>query len=402
MALSAGVRLGPYEIVAPLGSGGMGEVYRATDPRLRREVAIKILPAGLANDPERLRRFEQEALAAASLNHPNILAVYDIGVHPSMGSAEATPYIVSELLEGGTLRETLESGSVPVRKALDYAVQVANGLAAAHEKGIVHRDLKPENLFVTRDGRVKILDFGLAKLTQSESAPVAVTNLRTGVQQTEAGVIVGTVGYMSPEQVRGAAADSRSDIFSFALVLYELLSGRRPFAAPSAVETMHAILTQDTPDLVRRDGPVPPALDRVIRRCLEKNPEQRFQSARDLAFNLEALSSDSAARMTTTAAAGPPRRRSRALPAMVVGLLVVAAAAAGFLAASRTGRQASPTYTRLTYRRGTVQSARFAPDGQTIVYSAAWQGQPTGLFSTRVGSAQSRSLEIGGPGRYDF
>jgi hypothetical protein len=396
MALSPGVRLGPYEIVAPLGSGGMGEVYRATDPRLRREVAIKILPAGLANDPERLHRFEQEALAAASLNHPNILAVYDIGVHPSTGSEEAMPYIVSELLEGGTLRQTLESGSVPLRKALDYAVQIANGLAAAHEKGIVHRDLKPENLFVTRDGRVKILDFGLAKLTQPESAPLAVSNLRTGVQQTEAGVIVGTIGYMSPEQVRGVPADPRSDIFSFALVLHEMLSGRRAFAAPSAVETMHAILTQDPPDLVRPDGPVPPALDRIIRRCLEKNPEQRFQSARDLAFNLGTLSSDSDARMAPAATTAAPRRRSRALPAVVVGLLVVAAAGAGFLASNRFGGPRSPTFTRLTFRRGTVQAARFAPDGQTIVYSAAWQGRAPEVFSTRVGSTEARSLELTG------
>jgi serine/threonine protein kinase len=369
----------------------MGEVYRAVDPRLRREVAIKILPTGLAGDAARLRRFEQEALAAASLNHPNILAVYDIGVH------DDAPYIVSELLEGGTLRQTLSSGASPVRKVLDYAVQIANGLAAAHDKGIVHRDLKPENLFVTRDGRVKILDFGLAKLTQKESAPSHVTNLLTAAPDTEPGMIVGTVGYMSPEQVRGEQADHRSDIFSFALVLYELLAGRRAFAAPSAIETMNAILTLDPPDLVRPDGIVPPALDRVIRRCLEKSPEQRFQSARDLAFNLQALSSDSDARIATppTAATRLSRSRSRALAAVVIGLLVVVAAGAGFLTASRLAQSPLPTYTRLTFRRGTVRSARFAPDGQTVVYSAAWQGQPVELFSTLPGSSQPRGLGSG-------
>lgn len=366
----------------------MGEVYRAIDPRLRREVAIKVLPAGLAGDAARLRRFEQEALAAASLNHPNILAVYDIGVD------QDAPYIVSELLEGGTLRQTLASGASPVRKVLDFAVQIASGLAAAHEKGIVHRDLKPENLFVTRDGRVKILDFGLAKLTQKESASADVTNLLTVVPDTEPGMIVGTVGYMSPEQVRGEPADHRSDIFSFALVLYELLAGRRAFAAASAVETMNAILTQDPADLVQPDSAVPPALERVVRRCLEKSPEQRFQSARDLAFNLEALSSDSGSRSAPSPgpATSISRTRSRALAVAGVVLLATAAAGAGFVAARRVAQPTLPTFTRLTFRRGTVRSARFAPDGQTVVYSAAWQGQPVELFSTLPGSSQPRAL----------
>src|SRR5262245_8707325 len=243
MGLSPGVTLGPYEILAPLGAGAMGEVYRANDPRLRREVAIKVLPAAFATDPARLRRFEQEALAAASLNHPNILAVYDLGLHPSTGSGQASPYIVSELLEGTTLRDAIGVDPLAARTALDYAAQIARGLAAAHDKGIVHRDLKPENLFLTRDGRIKILDFGLAKLTQAESVAAASGATRLTVAAgTEPGMIVGTVGYMSPEQVRAETADHRSDIFAFAVILYEMLTGRRAFHGTSAVETMHAIL----------------------------------------------------------------------------------------------------------------------------------------------------------------
>src|SRR5437773_2656559 len=218
--LRAGTRLGPYEILGPLGAGGMGEVYRASDPRLQREVAIKIMPAAVADSPERLRRFEQESLAAARLNHPNILAVYDVGRDAGV------PYVVSELLVGATLREAINGGPLPLRKALDYAVQMARGLAAAHDHGIVHRDLKPENVFVTKDGRVKILDFGLARLT-SPAVPAGVTQLMTAAPPSEPGMILGTPGYMSPEQVRGETADHRSDIFSFALVLYEIVSGQR-------------------------------------------------------------------------------------------------------------------------------------------------------------------------------
>ena len=389
MALTPGAKLGPYEVTAPLGAGGMGEVYRASDPRLRREVAIKVMPPGLAADPARLRRFEQEALAAASLNHANILAVYDIGVH------DAAPYIVSELLEGSTLREVLADGALPVRKALDYGVQIATGLAAAHDKGIVHRDLKPENLFVTRDGRVKILDFGLAKLTQADPTLASASKLLTAVADTEPGMIVGTVGYMSPEQVRGAAADHRADIFAFAVILYEMISGRRAFRGPSAIETMNAILKEDPPELAQTDRAIPPALERIIRRCLEKNPEQRFQSARDLSFNLEAVSSDSGQRVAS--AVGTPIARQRLSPAWIAGLLLVAVAAGGGYWAARVVRASpQPVFKRLTFRRGTVQSARFAPDGQTIVYSAAWQGSPLELFSTRLDSIEARSL--GTPG----
>jgi serine/threonine protein kinase len=240
VALEAGSRLGPYEVVGLLGSGGMGEVYRARDPRLEREVAIKVL-TGEVVDSDRLRRFEREARAASALNHPNVLAVYDVGAH------EGAPYVVSELLEGQTLRVRLEGGALPVRKALEQALEIAHGLAAAHDKGIVHRDLKPDNVFITEDGRVKILDFGLAKLTRAPLVEEA--DQRTATQPTEAGVVMGTVGYMSPEQVRGEGVDPRSDIFSLGAVLFEMLTGTRAFRRPSAAETMNAILKEDPPEL---------------------------------------------------------------------------------------------------------------------------------------------------------
>src|SRR6266542_3036360 len=269
MTLTAGSRLGPYEILAPLGAGGMGEVYRAKDPRLGREVAIKVLPASFSADPDRLRRFEQEARAAGILNHPNITAIHDIGSH------DGSPYVVTELLEGETLRSRIATGALSTRKAIDYAIQIAHGLAAAHEKGIVHRDLKPENLFVTRDGRVKILDFGLAKLKQPEAGAEPQTNLPTGTAGTEPGVVLGTMGYMSPEQVRGKPADQRSDIFAFGAILWEMLSGRRAFHGDTAADTMTAILTKEPPDLSGKDAAIHPGLDRIVRHCLEKNPEER-------------------------------------------------------------------------------------------------------------------------------
>ena len=289
VTLPPGTKLGDYEVKGLLGSGGMGEVYRARDTRLARDVAIKVLPSFLSRDAERLRRFEQEARAAAALNHPNILAVFQ------MGSYEGTTYLVSELLEGGTLREELQRGPVPLGKAVDCGVQTARGLAAAHEKGIVHRDLKPENLFVTKDGRVKILDFGLAKLLRERTTFDQSTAMaRDG---TEPGVVMGTVGYMSPEQVRGEAADHRMDIFAFGAIFYEMLSGKRAFQKPTAAETMNAILNEDPKDISEMVTNLPPALARAVHRCLEKNPEQRFQSASDLAFALEAkLSLDSTAR----------------------------------------------------------------------------------------------------------
>src|SRR5271166_3482222 len=286
MPLAAGTKLDGYEVLGLLGAGGMGEVYRARDPALKREVAIKVLPSFVSQDPDRLRRFEQEAQAAAALNHPNILAVYQFGVF------ESAPYMVSELLEGSTLRELLRHGAIPIRKAIDYGVQIAHGLAAAHDKGIVHRDLKPENLFVTKDGRVKILDFGLAKLTQRQPEPDG--SLPTITQKTDPGMVMGTAGYMSPEQVRGKTVDHRTDIFAFGAILYEMLTGKRAFQRSTSAETMTAILNDDPPSMLQIVQSTPPGLQRVVHRCLEKNPEQRFQSASDLAFALEALSDSGA------------------------------------------------------------------------------------------------------------
>jgi len=319
VSLSASARLGPYEIVAPIGAGGMGEVYRARDTRLDRDVALKVLPAAAAADPDRLRRFEQEARATAALNHPNILAVFDVGADGGVN------YVVSELLEGETLRERLKIGAIPPRKAVEYAAQMARGMAAAHEKAIVHRDLKPENLFLTRDGRLKILDFGIAKLLAP--AVAEQTMAPTIDLGTTPGVVLGTVGYMSPEQVRGLPADHRTDIFSFGAVVYEMLSGRRAFAGATHADTMSAILSADPPEMIDAAHPVPAILDRLARRCLEKNPEERFQSARDIAFNLDAISTigghDTAGMAAMDVPAAPARlRRGWVAAALALGLPV--------------------------------------------------------------------------------
>jgi serine/threonine protein kinase/Tol biopolymer transport system component len=394
MPLIQGTKLGPYEILGPLGAGGMGEVYRARDARLSREVAVKILPASFASDPERLRRFEQEARATGQLNHPNILAVYDAGTH------EGTPYVVEELLEGETLRGRMQGAPVPARKAVDYARQIAQGLAAAHQKGIVHRDLKPENLFVTNDGRVKILDFGLAKLTRPEGSGASLTG-RSGDSPTEtptrvetgAGVVLGTVGYMSPEQVRGQPTDQRSDIFSFGSILYEMLCGRRAFAADSPVESMNAILKQDPAPLSRFSPEIPPGLERIVQHCLEKSPDERFQSARDLAFHLEALSSASTSVVLPhpgkLTARGP---RVRLISALVLGAIAVAAAY--FAGRSTRPPELQVNYSQMSFRQGSIFSARFTPDGETVVYAASWDGRPVELFTTHPGSPESRSLGL--------
>src|SRR6266540_1551808 len=317
LALSPGTRLGPYEIVSAVGAGGMGEVYRARDPRLSRDVAIKVLPASFSNDPDRLRRFELEARAAGVLNHPNIIAVYDVGSH------EGAPYVVSELLEGETLREVLADGRLPPRQAIDFALQMAQGLAAAHDKGIVHRDLKPENLFITKDGRVKILDFGLAKLTRPETEAGPLTEAPTATAGTEPGVVMGTLDYMAPEQVRGKPADVRSDIFSFGAILYEMLSGRRAFRRDSAADTMSAILKEDPPDISPAKRDISPVLERIIRHCLEKKPEQRFHSAHDLAFDLSAAASESGLTRPRLPARTPLLWAGAALIALVAVLAVL-------------------------------------------------------------------------------
>jgi serine/threonine protein kinase/tetratricopeptide (TPR) repeat protein len=304
VTLSAGNRLGPYEILAPLGAGGMGEVYRARDTRLDRDVAIKVLPESLASDRHALDRFEREARAVATLSHPNVLAIYDFETH------DGVRYVVTELLEGSTLRGHLESGTVSPRKAIEYAMQIAQGLAAAHEKGIVHRDLKPENVFVTRSGHVKILDFGLARTLVAAAGENAST-AGTLAEATEPGTILGTVGYMSPEQVRGALADARSDIFSFGTVFYEMLTGRRAFRADSAVETMSAILTEEPPEFSDSGArAIPTGIERIVRRCLEKSPLERFQNARDLGFAIEAVSGLSTAETSTSADPGTEARAS--------------------------------------------------------------------------------------------
>jgi Tol biopolymer transport system component len=384
MSLATGTRLGPYEIVSPLGAGGMGEVYRAHDSRLGREVAVKVLPASFALDAERLRRFEQEARATGALNHPNILGVYDIGTH------EGAPYVVSELLDGETLRTRIGDVPLPQRKAVDYASQIAKGLAAAHDKGIVHRDLKPDNLFVTRDGRVKILDFGLAKITEPPAVD-SETGLATAGPQTGAGTVLGTIGYMSPEQVRGQKVDHRSDIFSFGVVLYEMLTGRRAFQGDSAVETMNAILKEDPAQAPDGGPPLPAPLDRIVLHCLEKSPEERFQSARDIAFDIEALSGTS----SQIALKAPAAERRRWLRPVALALVAAAGGAALFAAGRSTAKPpGSPAFEPLTFRRGSVSYAKFAPDARTIVYAANWEGGPLELYSTQPGSPESRSLGL--------
>ncbi len=388
MSLNSGTKLGPYEILTPLGAGGMGEVYRARDSRLDRIVAVKVLPASFSADADRLRRFEQEARSVAALNHPNILAVHDIGTH------EGAPYMVCELLEGETLRARMHGGVLSPRKAVELAIQIAEGLAAAHEKGIVHRDLKPENIFLTKDGRVKILDFGLAKVARSGSEQNAAQTLTAvEVALTEAGQVLGTAGYMSPEQVRGLAVDHRSDIFAFGAIFFEMLSGKRAFSRDTAAETMTAILKEDPPELTQLNRNISPALERITRHCLEKSPDQRFQSARDLAFDLDALSqhSTSSAGMVAKPTASQ-RLRQFQLP--IVLLLVAMGVGLGYLLGHRTKPSSEITYHQLTFRKGTVLSARFAPDNRTIIYSAAWGGSPPELFSTRQDSIESRPVGL--------
>ena len=388
MALTSGTKLGPYEILAPVGAGGMGEVYRARDTRLGREVAIKVLPEALAKDAERLQRFEQEARTIAVLNHPNILGIHDIGNH------DGTPFLVSELLEGQTLREKLEAGPLPLRRAIEYALGIAQGLAAAHDKGIVHRDLKPENVFITREGRVKVLDFGLAKLLRPEQSRDTVATLASPA--TLPGMVMGTVGYMSPEQVKGGASDARSDIFSFGAVLYEMLSGKRAFKCDTSAETMTAILREEPADLTETGWQGPAALQRILTRCLEKNVERRFQSASDLAFAIESLSGSSSATSASpiSQAVGPPKTPRPWLTWAAAGLGVLALVAAVWAAGRRSAAKPQPRFTRLTYQQGYLSNARFAKDGQTVVYSAQWGNDPLQIYSVRTEFPQSTKVDL--------
>jgi len=381
VTLAAGSRLGPYEILAPLGAGGMGEVYRARDTKLDREVAIKVLPEKLAQDAAALARFEREAKAVAALSHPNILGIYDLG------RDDGVTYAAMELLRGETLRQRLEEGSLPQRKALEYGLQIAHGLAAAHEKGIVHRDLKPENIFVTAEGRLKILDFGLAKVGTAQAEETKSPT----VAATEPGTVMGTVGYMSPEQVRGKPADPRSDIFSFGAVLYEMLSGDRAFRGESAAETMAAIAQKDPRELAESGGRFPTAIERILRHCLEKRPEERFDTAHDLAFALEtAMGAPSA---TTQVAPAVARKRAWLKPALGV-LAIAAALVAGLFLGRRLGAPTAPSFRQITYHRGFIKSARFAPDGQTVVYGSTRRDEPLRVYSTRLDSIESRSLDL--------
>ncbi len=370
----------------------MGEVYRAKDTRLGRDVAIKVLPEKLARDAERLQRFETEARVIAALNHPNILSIHDIGTY------EGAPYLVSECLEGQTLRMELSGSALPVRRIVDYGTQIAQGLAAAHDKGIIHRDLKPENVFVTRDGRVKILDFGIAKLVLPEASSDEVATLDAG--PTSTGIVLGTAGYMSPEQVRGEPVDARSDIFELGAILYEMLFGQRAFRRDTSAETMTAILKEDPPELSLTGKTTSPALERIVRRCLEKKPLQRFQSARDLAFNLEGLTGVSSTSATSVIAgvgiaAGEKKTSGKRMMMLAAGALLLALLLAGSWMLGADSRSVPPpTYHQLTFERGLVYAARFAPDGPSIYYSASWNGEPVQLYSTQSDNPESRPLNL--------
>ena len=423
MPFSAGVRLGPYEIVSPLGAGGMGEVYRARDIRLGRDVAVKVLPASMAQDPERLARFEQEARATAALNHPNILALYDIGTSASTGAMGA-PYLVAELLDGETLRHRLDRGALPQRRAIEVATQIAAGLAAAHDKGIAHRDLKPENVFVTTDGHVKILDFGLAKLTaapakaghyvsgppafdSAQARGVGYDDVHTALATapgTSPGVVLGTVGYMAPEQVKGMPADHRSDIFALGAMLYEMLSGRRAFQRDTAPETMTAILNEEPPELSLSQQSVSPALDRIISRCLAKSPSERFQSTRDLAFALEGLSGQSdlsaASGERRTPRTAPTRGRERAL--MLVVILLLLTTAALVYVVWRPAATPVVAFTVAAPAESVMQAFALSPDGRTLAYVAAPRGQQPAVFVRRLDSVDAILLAGTEGGRNPF
>jgi serine/threonine protein kinase/Tol biopolymer transport system component len=364
VTLTPGTRLGSYEIAAPLGAGGMGEVYRAHDTKLQRDVAVKVLPESLAHDPAALARFEREARAVAALSHPHILAIHDLG------KEDGVAFAVMELLEGETLRERLAGGPLPQRKALELAREIAQGLAAAHEKGIVHRDLKPENLFLTRGGRVKILDFGLAR--QLAPASSDDTHSPTVPRQTDPGTVLGTVGYMSPEQVKGLAADQRSDIFSFGAVLYEMLTGRRAFQKPTAAETMTAILREDPPEPSATGVHLPPALERIVRHCLEKEPDERFRSAHDLAFALEAVSGSSAA--GTLAPVEAPR--ARRVPLAAAAAVALAALVLGALLDRALRRMPDVPLIAIKplTHSGSDRQPAVSPDGRSVAFDSTRDG----------------------------
>lgn len=376
-----GQLIGHYRVLEKIGAGGMGEVFRARDERLGRDVALKLIRPASSDNPDHLRRFEQEARAAAALNHPNIVAIYDVGFEGAM------PYLVAELLEGKTLRVRLLESPIPVHQAAGYALQIAHGLTAAHARNIVHRDLKPENLFLTNDDRIKILDFGVAKLQLAEDDERSIESLTT---ITKHGTMIGTVAYMSPEQLRGKPVDPRSDIFSFGAILYEMLSGKRAFRGETEVDTMTAVLREEPSDANLEDAAIPILYRDIVRHCLEKDAENRFQSAKDLVFALQTVSGSS----PITVRSVPSRRpKARLLPWAAVALLALASAALALVQWLRTPA-APPTYQRLTFEAGTIYSARFAADGQSLVYGAAWNNKPVELFTTVGNAPLSQPLQF--------
>jgi serine/threonine protein kinase/Tol biopolymer transport system component len=373
--------IGHYRVLEKIGAGAMGEVFRARDERLERDVALKLIRPSSSGNPEHLRRFELEARAAAALNHPNIVAIYDFGLD------EGNPYIVCELLEGQTLRKRLFDGALPLRLAIEYSLQIVQGLIAAHDRRIIHRDLKPENLFVTTDGRIKILDFGVAKLQSGpEESGRTVEDLTT---VTKSGAVIGTVAYMAPEQLRGKTVDHRSDLFSVGAIFYEMLAGRRAFRGETEVDTITAVLREDPPEIDLEQAGIPQPFQQIVRHCLEKDPEKRFQSARDLGFALETLSNTSGERASNLT---PPKSRFKILPWAVAGVLLIAALLP--LGRHSQPKLLSPAYRRITFGEGTVYSARFAPDFRSVVYGAAWNGRPLRLFSTIGETNSTQAINI--------
>jgi|RhiMetdeSRZDD1v2_1073273.scaffolds.fasta_scaffold108102_2 eukaryotic-like serine/threonine-protein kinase len=388
MSLAAGTKLGPYEVLSLLGTGGMGEVYRARDERLRRDVALKVLPASIAQDADRLRRFESEARAASALNHPNIVTVHDIG------KSNGTTYMAMEFIDGASLRQMLANGALPEKKMLEVAVQIADGLAKAHSAGIVHRDLKPENVMVSRDGFVKLLDFGLAKPFTAPSEGMSAIPTMAG--ETQPGTVLGTVGYMSPEQASGRSLDYRSDQFSLGSILYEMATGQRAFQKPTGAETLSAIIREE-PDSVARVNPRAPAPYRwIVDRCLAKDPEDRYASTRDLARDLKSVR-EHVSEVTSTASgatAVAPMHRRRTVAWWLAAAALLAGLAGGVLLDRRIRKVEPPTFRQLTFRRGSIGSARFAPDGQTIMYSASWDGRSMEVFVSRLDSPESRPFGL--------
>ncbi|HEY6146295.1 MAG TPA: protein kinase [Thermoanaerobaculia bacterium] len=391
--LTTGSRLGPYEILAPLGAGGMGEVYRARDERLRRDVAIKVLSADVSDDPDRRKRFEQEARAASSLNHHNLVTIHDIG------EKDGAVYIAMELVEGRTLRDIQSEGPMATKRLIDVAFQMADGLAKAHSAGIVHRDLKPENVMLTKDGVIKILDFGLAKLLPREGE--LSQDSATAIQETRPGTVLGTIGYMSPEQASGKPADFRSDQFSLGSILYELATGKRAFQRATTAETLTAIIREEAEPVGKLNSAVPAPFRWLIERCLSKDPEGRYAATRDLASDLRSIRDHLSEASVPGAVSGPVPASTAALPrrGRVIGralalLGILAAFGLGMLAQKRFNRSTPPSYQQITFGSGTIRSARFAPDGQTIVYSVSWDGTPLKLFLKHPSSPDSLPLAL--------